>query len=83
VPIARKIWIIFAINSSEKFFLSPKMLNWPKIFWRRGGGVANNNLVKNKNLSSNSVKKKNISSIGVQKKNWLPLRKSPPPPSLF
>jgi hypothetical protein len=27
VPISRKIWIIFAINSSENFFLSPKMLN--------------------------------------------------------
>jgi hypothetical protein len=38
VPISRKIWIIFAINSSENFFLSPKMLNWPKIFFGDGGG---------------------------------------------
>ena len=31
VPISPKNWVILAINSSGKFFLTPKMVNWPKI----------------------------------------------------
>jgi hypothetical protein len=34
----RKKGSIFAINSSGKIFLTPKMVHWPKFFWRRGGG---------------------------------------------
>jgi hypothetical protein len=26
------------IGMSEKIFSTPKMVHWPKIFWRRGGG---------------------------------------------
>jgi hypothetical protein len=34
----RKNGSIFAIHSSGKIFLTPKMVHRPKIFWRRGGG---------------------------------------------
>ena len=79
VPISPKNWIILAINISGKFFLTPKMVNWPKIFGDGGGRSPIVIWSKKKNLSSHPVKKKKISSIGVQKKNLLPLTKSPPP----
>jgi hypothetical protein len=38
VPKSRKMCAILAMYCSGKFFLTPKMVHCPKIFWRRGGG---------------------------------------------
>jgi hypothetical protein len=38
VQYSRKNWLVLPNYCSEKFFLTPKMVHWPKIFWRRGGG---------------------------------------------
>jgi hypothetical protein len=38
VQYSRKNWAKSANYCSEKFFLTPKMVHWPKIFWRRGVG---------------------------------------------
>jgi hypothetical protein len=38
VQYSLKNWAILAIYSPGKMFLTPKMVHWPKIFWRRGGG---------------------------------------------